>query len=281
MRIPIDIIYAITDQLYLPGDSQPIDPENEKALQACALACQSFVRPSQKRLFSRISVSDYNVERMSAVLSSSPHLGGYIRILKLSFSLGSELLESFAQILGAVTALDTLILESAFVDRSLPFDIAAQSVFTLPTLRCVELRHYQFRDPFELESLLRPSASLRKLKLVAIDFGRDKDVGEAPTSSHNSSADFNLNSVSSGHRLILESLNLVNMKPPDVKSMFQCFTKVDIKHLTSLVFNRGPVTGLLRANAGSIQDITVGAGFGTQWPFWFFDSHLNPHVSSY
>ncbi|KAJ6487593.1 hypothetical protein C8R45DRAFT_1213671 [Mycena sanguinolenta] len=208
--VPTELIYEIIDQLPLPhalgrprGDIFRT-PKNAPVLRA-----------------GKDSRSPY------AVLSSSPHLRGYIRTLHLRSRLGSspsDLLYWVLKIFDATDAVDTLILDSGTANgRSpsdhLPFDSMIPLLSRLPSLRCLQLIGYRLRNPFELQSLLTTSTSLRELKLQAIYFDEE---------------DYKLPIVESGQGLQLESLSLAVTSPKEVDAMLNRFTLVDIEHLKSL-----------------------------------------------
>ncbi|KAF8169858.1 hypothetical protein K438DRAFT_1854785 [Mycena galopus ATCC 62051] len=250
MRVPAELIHAIINQVDVPNHW--VDVEDRETLQSCALAARLCLRPSQKRLFRWLSPAAGNhIRRLSAVLESSPHLGGYVRTLELSLCLNSADFRFAVQLLHVVTALETLVLQSAFLQGSFPFDCKVVMIL-LPTLRRVELGYYKFHDPFELESLLKDFVSLRELKLMEIEFIND---GSAEKRRRNTAR----KGRSRHSPRILESLTLVRIQPTTVESMLECFTTVDIKHLKSLSSAAActPIASILRASACSICNVTI------------------------
>ncbi|KAJ6487602.1 hypothetical protein C8R45DRAFT_252446 [Mycena sanguinolenta] len=252
--VPIELIYEVIDQLPLPNlleDPEATYSESRRTLRFCALVSRSFARPSQMRLFSLTSVKGKDIQSLYAVLSSSPHLRGYIRTLHLRSRLGSspsDLLYWVLKIFDATEAVDTLIMDSGIAynrvpSDHLPFDSTIPLLSRLPSLRCLQLISYRLRNPFELQSLLTTSASLRELKIQAIYFDED---------------DYQLPIVESGQGLQLESLSLAVTSPREVDAMLHRFTMVDIEHVKSLSTDYS-VAGsrLLRANAGSLRDLTI------------------------
>jgi hypothetical protein len=177
------------------------------------------------------------------------------------YGLDDDLSQYVAQILLTMTELNTLILHTAFLRGRFPFGPATIAVFSLPSLRRVDLWGYRFRNPFELQSLVTTSVSLRELKLVRIGFDGDEVSQDDPRNGYG--IDQRVNNMSNGRALVLESLSLVDITPLNVELMMDSFTTVDIKHLKSLSFISSPITGLLRANAGSIQNVKIGPIFGT------------------
>ncbi|KAF8151877.1 hypothetical protein K438DRAFT_1778697 [Mycena galopus ATCC 62051] len=263
MEIPQELIDAIIDEfpLRLDSISDLPDPEAKRTLQSCALASRSFLQRCQMRLFSQISVWDSYLptfplacQRLAAVLSSSPHLAGYIQTLELVYDADNSILVEFVpRILSAVTAVETLQL-TRHVDadtwRFPPFDSSMMAVFSLPSLRRLELCNWEFRNPLELQSLLNLSTSLQELALHYVGFEEEVENG-----SKNSPSAAQRNISSQG--LVLESLRLACVKPDVVEMMLESFTTVDIMHLKSLSVHYSPLNGLLRANAGSLQKLRI------------------------
>ncbi|KAJ6487617.1 hypothetical protein C8R45DRAFT_993776 [Mycena sanguinolenta] len=262
--IPTELIYAIIDQLHLPSTLELEDwtgqrtySESRRTLRSCALVSRSFVRPSQMRLFSLIflRVEDTKYTRsLSAILSSSPHLGGYIRTLHL---LAPEPSQPVLDIIYASKALDTLILQSDYhyLYRPFKFDCAIPLLSRLPTLRCFQLIRYWFRNARELESLLKTSTSLRELKLKHVRFSGEE---ESDLEVQNDHVPFeHLNGDSSSSVLALATLNLVAISSATLDSMLKYFTMVDIKHLKSLTLSDCPMTSLVRLNADSLRHLTI------------------------
>jgi hypothetical protein len=157
----------------------------KKTLQSCTLVSRSFLQCCQMRLFSRISVGDAYLptfplacQRLAAVLSSSTHLAGYIQTLELVYDADdSVLVEFFPRILSAVTAVETLQFVR-HIDADMwyfpPFDSSMITVFSLPSLRRLELCDWCFRNSLELQALLNRSASLQELTLHNVSFGEVK-----------------------------------------------------------------------------------------------------------
>ncbi|KAJ6557853.1 hypothetical protein B0H19DRAFT_1148783 [Mycena capillaripes] len=264
MEIPQELIDAIIDEfpLRLDSDSDLPDPETKRTLQSCALVSRPFLQRCQMHIFSRISVWDSYLptfplacQRLAAVLSSSPHLAGYIQTLELVYNADDSLLVEFVpRILSAVTAVDTLQLSCDMWDH-FPFDSSMITVFSLPSLRRLALCGWELRNPLELQSLLNLSASLQELTLQRVSFT------EVENNSENSPAVAQRNISSSiDQGLVLESLRLVCIEPHIVEMMLESFTAMDIKHLKSLSFlstSLSPLNGFLRANAGSLQKLRI------------------------
>jgi hypothetical protein len=263
MEIPQELIDAIIDEfpLQLDSISDLPDPETKRTLQSCALVSRSFLQRCQMRLFSRISVWDSYLptfplacQRLAAVLSSSPHLAGYIQTLELVYDVDDSVLVEFVpRILSAVTAIETLQLVrhgDADMRHFPPFDSSTIAVFSLPSLRRLELCAWWFRNPLELQALLNLSTSLQELTLHNVSFWEvENDSENSP-----SAAQRNISS----QELVLQSVCLVCIEPDVVEMMLESFITVDIKHLKSLSLFDSPPNGLLRANAGSLQKLRIG-----------------------
>lgn len=262
MRIPQELVDEIISEFDL---SEKYDFVIHLTLKSCALAARSFVQPCQERLFSRISMHDYDkcliaqeIEPLAAppdvasvslsrqlatLLSSSPHIATYIRTLDLCYSATTE--ASFIPlILCAVTALETLILMDDSGER-FPVNPSTIAVFSLPSLKRVELSNYYFDNPFELESLLRKGKSLKELTLRAISFASDEHGSGVTTDVRPSD-------------VALEILILVRLDSETIQSMLNIFTAVDIRHVKWLSIFDSPLKHLLRANAPSVQKLKTG-----------------------
>ncbi|KAF7371266.1 hypothetical protein MSAN_00762400 [Mycena sanguinolenta] len=118
-------------------------------------------------------------QRLSALLSRSPHLADHIRTLNLYYNATTTEANFIPQILAAVTGLTGLTL-SEFLCGFFPMDPLTIAPFSLPSLRRVELNRYQFQNAFDLESLLSKAKCLKELTLKGIRFEEFNTVdGEA------------------------------------------------------------------------------------------------------
>ncbi|KAJ7204857.1 hypothetical protein B0H12DRAFT_467777 [Mycena haematopus] len=261
-QVPQELIDEIIGAFDL---SEKYDPQIAETLKSCALVAHSFVPHSQARLFANISARDYGrntsqdeealsyynlhrssiilSQKLSALLSRSPHLAKYIRTLDLCYYAEREGGDEVAQILSAVTALTGLTLTDFFFGY-FPLDPSATGVFSLSSLQSVELCRYQFHNAFELESLLSNAKCLKDLTLRDIEFG-DLDPIDIDTVLSRE-----IDWVSD---VKLQTLSLVSLYAAEVHSMLDSFTTVDIRHLKSLSIKDGPAAAFLRANARSIQ----------------------------
>ncbi|KAJ7848293.1 hypothetical protein B0H13DRAFT_2285352 [Mycena leptocephala] len=273
MRIPQELVDEIISTFDI---SETYDLEIEGVLKSCALVSRPFVRPCQMRLFARISVRDYeeiHIEdlsasphaasfamsrKLSALLSCSPHIAAYIRALDLCYNGTTTEAKFVPSILSTVTALKTLVLTNHFC-APFPVNPSTIAVFSLPSLRRVELRKYQFSNPFELESLLSKAICLKELTLWGIYFADEyfnNDNGSRVRDEISS------NSTSTAR---LEALTLARMDTITVEPMLSSFTRIDIKHLKFLSLLESPIMGLLQANARTIQKLKLGKAYHTAY----------------
>ncbi|KAJ7841189.1 hypothetical protein B0H14DRAFT_1049988 [Mycena olivaceomarginata] len=258
-RLPQELVDAILGEFDI---SQKFNAEYQDALKSCALVARSFVCPSQTRLFARTCVRDpgentslpkhqsipgtIKSQWLAGLLSTSPHIASYIRTLDLYYDPAGIEAKFVSTILGAATALHTLIL-AGHSHVPLPMSPSIVGVFSLPSLRRVELCGYHFDDPPELECLLRKAKGLQDLTLRAVYFRkyvRPTAVGDI------------ISNAPSG--VALEKLTLVEVERQDVDSMLDLFTTVDIRCLKSLSLVDTDITRLLHANAQSLQILKLG-----------------------
>ncbi|KAJ6552742.1 hypothetical protein B0H19DRAFT_1154844, partial [Mycena capillaripes] len=278
MRIPQELVDEIIGEFDL---SQKYDSRIHQTLKSCSLAARSFVRPCQTRLFARISVHDYEEystalareppsltssphatsillsRQLAALLLSSPHIACYVRTLDLWYNVDTTEAKFIPLILSAVTALETLILKDHFYGV-FPMNPSTTAVFSLPSLRRVELWKYQFADPLELESLLSRAKSLKELTLDAIGFQAEfLDNYDGPQAG--------VTRDGRPSNVILDSLTLVQLDKLTVRSMLDLFAVVDIRHVKCLSLLECPFMGVLQANARSIQKLKIGKAWATYW----------------
>ncbi|KAJ7648390.1 hypothetical protein DFH06DRAFT_575587 [Mycena polygramma] len=275
MRIPQELIDKILDDFDL---SEAYDPRIELILKSCALVARSFVWACQTRLFARISIRDYTdhspqrnnhtplllIRELSALLSSSPHIATYIRTLELPISspddrpwMPPDPEAPFApRILSAVTEMRALALNGCRFE--FPANPSTLAVFSISSLRRVELRGYQFQNPFVLESLLYIAKSLKELTLGAIGFPYGHYKDDPPVRK-------DLNHTCKEDQVILETLTLLHVTSEASRAILNRFTKVNLKHLTSLSILESPCMDILRVNAHSMQKLTFGKQDTSCW----------------
>ncbi|KAJ6471921.1 hypothetical protein C8R45DRAFT_936586 [Mycena sanguinolenta] len=262
MEVPQELIEEIITKLDL---SEGYDDVIAETLKSCALVSSSFVERSQAQLFARISVSDHRKitgrwdvapsdgtseklsERLSALLSCSPHLTNYIRILDLCYNSMTREASFVPQILSAVTALTSLTLTNS-VGGFFPVASFAAGAFSLSSLRSVELSGYQFRNAFDLESLLSKAKCLKELTLRQIGFNNFQPAAMESVLYRKRNL---------GGDVKLESVCLDKLHQTVITSMLDSFTAVDIRHLKSLCTRNSDPTEFLRANSRSIQNLKM------------------------
>ncbi|KAJ6552761.1 hypothetical protein B0H19DRAFT_1377587 [Mycena capillaripes] len=194
--------------------------------------------------------------QLATLLSSSPHIALYIRSLDLCYNVDTTEAKFIPQILSAVTALEILILTDHFFGAFPVNHPSTMAVFSLPSLRCVELCNYRFAGPLELESLLSRVKSLKELTLDDIIFHNDVY------------GNYDRSSVTSDGRpgnVVLETLTLVRLGFFMIRPMLDLFTVVDVGHVKCLSLLECPFMGFLQANARSIQNLKIGEPWATYW----------------
>ncbi|KAJ6472049.1 hypothetical protein C8R45DRAFT_1013871, partial [Mycena sanguinolenta] len=259
MRVPLELFDEIIGEFDL---SEKYDIEIADTLKSCALLARSFVRQCQARLFARISVRDYErfsssphiasvilAQKLSALLSRSPHLAGYIRTLELYYNATATEANFIPQILAAVTGLTGLTLWDHF-HGFFPMDALNLAAFSLSSLWRVELYGYQFQNAFELESLLSKAKCLKELTLNGVGFEDFKPVNDSEVALPRQ--------IKGTSDVTLETLCLDTLDRPVVTSVLASFTTVDIRHLKCLSIRNSAITGILRANTRSIQKLKLG-----------------------
>ncbi|KAJ6472047.1 hypothetical protein C8R45DRAFT_1013866 [Mycena sanguinolenta] len=262
MRVPRELLDKIIGEFDL---SEKYDIEIAHTLESCALIARSFVGQCQARLFARISVRDYKrfssschiastilAQKLFALLSRSPHLAGYIRTLNLCYNAMEREANFIPHILSAVTGLTELTLWD-HGRGFFPMNALTLAAFSLSSLWRVELFGYQFQNAFELESLLSKAKCLKELAL--------KDVGFKDFTPLDDSEVTLPRQIRGTSDVKLETLCLEGLDRPVVTSVLDSFTTIDIRHLKSLSIYNSVITGILRANARSIQQLKLEKSF--------------------
>ncbi|KAJ6609056.1 hypothetical protein B0H10DRAFT_509754 [Mycena sp. CBHHK59/15] len=258
MKIPQELINIIINEIQLSGEREPfIIYRDESALlletlRSCALVARAFVQPAQLRLFSAVGVDDDppgSSAQFSAHLKACPHLASYVRHLHVLYSWLSY--EPVAHILSSLPNLEELDIYPLsdkwqyYVWIGYPAHLLTSFLraFSLPNLRRVSMALHIFTDAVELHSLLVNAVRLKVLGLRYIKFQN--------ATLHVTAA------ISATPRVVLDSLELRDLDAEAVDSMMHSFTTIDITHLQSLELLDTPITALLRANAGTLQQIKV------------------------
>ncbi|KAJ7697669.1 hypothetical protein B0H17DRAFT_355808 [Mycena rosella] len=178
-NLPQELVDLIVDHFVdLIG---PTPEVRAKSLRMCALTARSFVRPCQIHLFSRVYLSigrdsklDASMPRkLSTLLLSSPHFGAYIRTLTLDGLSDPECLSHILCSLPNLEKIDARSQGNApqawrFAPAAVPasFLVACAA----PSLRCIALHGYFFKDARELEALLWNAPNLKELALWSVRF---------------------------------------------------------------------------------------------------------------
>ncbi|KAJ6583063.1 hypothetical protein DFH09DRAFT_1145224, partial [Mycena vulgaris] len=116
--LPQELIDAIIDEFDISLTDKEGRFLDRKTLRSCALVARAFTRPSQGKLFSMVNLQPKDVyggqpldERsrpFSKLLSSTPHIGPYVRTLILSYRCGRSY--SLEHILSSLPKLRSLSL---------------------------------------------------------------------------------------------------------------------------------------------------------------------------
>ncbi|KAF7360109.1 hypothetical protein MVEN_00739300 [Mycena venus] len=257
-QLPQELIDTIIDEFdpSLDDDNDQVASANRKALRSCALVARAFVRPSQMKLFATVNLRppyyyqspDERSRLFSKLLSSSPHVGQYVKNLVLSYRPARS--NSLGHILLSLPKLEILSLypwgDYRRGNAIEPFPIYHRdsflTVFSLPSLRRLALRNQKFSDALQLQSVLSNCAGLQDLVLHNISFD---DISAAiPGTS------------TEPPRVALKSLEFISMETDHLDAIFDLFTIVDVKHLRSFCCDRYHER-IFQANAHSIQELTL------------------------
>ncbi|KAJ7697674.1 hypothetical protein B0H17DRAFT_1328843 [Mycena rosella] len=213
----------------------------------CALSARSFVRPCQIHLFSRVSLRiglDYHPDsllprKLSKLLLSSPHIGAYIRAVTIYCPSGN--LECLSHILCSVPNLAKIdVRPQGNAIRAWRFAPAAVRasflvVCAAPSLRCIVLHDYLFKDARELEALLWNTPNLIELVLSSVHFETDSPPRPpVPSPSRPSEAAF--------------------------RPILSAFRTVDVTHLRKIKLSGTSARVLrtpLRANARTLEHVVL------------------------
>ncbi|KAJ7770973.1 hypothetical protein DFH07DRAFT_237456 [Mycena maculata] len=256
VRLPQELIDAIIDEfdITLKDESDYRAYPDRKTLRSCALVAHTFVRPSQRKLFSTVNLwsgpliydspPDERIRQFSKLLSSKPHIAHYVQNLLLSYR--SARSHSVDHILSALPKLKRLCLY-AHGDRNRsdccplpqPRDAFLQA-FSIPSLRCLELRNLKFADASELDSILGNSVGLKELMLRKIQFANDSSRASTPGPS----------------RVVLHCLEVFEVEATHVEALLAAFTAVDVTHLRSISCD-GYSISLLQTNTLSLREFTL------------------------
>ncbi|KAJ7684292.1 hypothetical protein DFH06DRAFT_1288649 [Mycena polygramma] len=247
MQLPQELIDIIIDMVSVFEDAG----DREYTLLSCALVSRAFTRPSQRKLFSTVQLrcSDYNHHHFAALLSSSPHIGTFVRTFRAEYDADPHTSHPvvITKILAALPCLECICLWARrgthrVFNVSPEFFDACRRACSLPTIRRIELGNQVFADAMELESLLANSTGLRELSLGLLSFKSHRVVRVPSTRS-----------------VSLESMefSLMLMGEATIQCILEAFTTVDVKHLRSLRFELASLRPILGINAGSLREVEI------------------------
>ncbi|KAJ7262064.1 hypothetical protein C8J57DRAFT_1633650 [Mycena rebaudengoi] len=158
-----------------------------QALRSCALTARSFVLSSQRRLFQSITLVDSlpPYERLALVLTSSPHLGAYVRDLTIKIAQIPDHYAPLKLILARLGELERLCIEGErdpYLYHSQRNNLLTNNpclvdVLSTPSLECVAFDHLKGVP----SSLI--SRALSSIPEVSLSFLTIKDEGEVRFSS--------------------------------------------------------------------------------------------------
>ncbi|KAJ7684294.1 hypothetical protein DFH06DRAFT_1288650 [Mycena polygramma] len=221
----------------------------DHALLSCAVLSRAFASPVQRKLFSTVHLRGIgDQDRFIEVLSSSRHIGGFVRTFRAEYNVICFSSRLMVEILSALPRLECICLKAEsygdphrIFNASPEFFDACRRACSLPTVRRIELRCHIFANAMELEALLASSTSLRELLLEEISF-KKKHVVRVPSS----------------RSISLDSLEISRMEDDGpVRCMLEAFTTIDIKHLRYLRLAHSALDTILEANAGSLQEVEI------------------------
>ncbi|KAF7326991.1 hypothetical protein MSAN_02492900 [Mycena sanguinolenta] len=115
---------------------------DKQSLLACALTAPSFVYASQRRIFHSISIQNVAAcNRLAAILTESPHLGRYVRILSLKIH-GMPLdWACLEPIVSATTSVEQLAIKGSHKKTPLHVNASLLALLLSQSLRCVAFAH--------------------------------------------------------------------------------------------------------------------------------------------
>ncbi|KAJ7443873.1 hypothetical protein FB451DRAFT_1295277 [Mycena latifolia] len=249
VQLPQELIDTIIDEFDLDTNNPNLFPDLE-VLRSCALVSRAFVRPSQMKLFSTVDLcgtygqsADEKSSLFSKLISARPHLRSYIKTLILSYRCARS--NSVDRILSSLSLHPSLqyARRGDYLHPAFPILLRQTflAVFSMASLRCLELRNHQFEDPQDLENILSNSLGLKELVLFSIRFA---SIPPLPSEIRPDPP-----------RVLLESLEVFQMLNDHVDAVLASFTVVDVTHLRFITCDRY-YRSLLHANAHSIQKLT-------------------------
>ncbi|KAJ7766646.1 hypothetical protein B0H16DRAFT_1686927 [Mycena metata] len=261
VQLPQELIDTIIDEFDVSLthiNYTSIFPDRH-TLRSCALVSRAFVRPSQKKLFSIVSIrsADWNQspdERMrlfSKLLASRPHIAQYVRTLNLGYRCARS--KSLDHILLSLPNLNTVNLYPWRDSHSRNWQTTQEFpmhhrdsfvvVFSLSSLRSLALRDHRFTNPVALLSMLGESTGLEELVLQNIEFA-NLEVAARPKNP------------AAIPRLVLKSLKLIRMLTTSVDALLDASSPFNLSRLHSLCCDRYHPS-LFQATRSTVRDLTL------------------------
>lgn len=238
---PQELLDLILDYVNLDAETRV------SALRACALAAPPLTSRSQMHLFSVVRLSPSELlPRFFKLLSSSPHIGSYVKRLHIQPTY-KNLLVKAGHILSLLPNLEILAI------RPIPPHLRPVRI-TSPThvrpglpppTALLPPASPTFSDATKLDSFLSQSASV-VIKDATLGWVRFKHWRQMP------------DIVSGPPRVVIESLTIWHMGEKEIRSILNLWHATDVKHLKRLVLSDvspAVVKLILRANAHSLEEV--------------------------
>ncbi|KAF7288182.1 hypothetical protein HMN09_01417600 [Mycena chlorophos] len=260
------IIYALVAPLDLDSDpwavesDAPAAPAIFSALRACSLVAHAFARPCQEYLFHGIVLDDDGANtRLTDVLNTSPHLGGYVRAVFVE----SGPTQSIRDVLRATTNIIRLDISPNPPEplANVPWTDEFAAVFG-PSLAQQGLQHvtlwsFEFRNAKQLENLLLPNPALKTLVLRLLRF---------------TETEADVDNDEDGEPLVnLQRLDLYFFDASTIDALLAGFKRIDLTKLRSLYLHNTPMSSLVEANSATLEVLRIRA--------YYPDISLNENVA--
>ncbi|KAI4523751.1 hypothetical protein K525DRAFT_195668 [Schizophyllum commune Loenen D] len=223
--------------------------DDKRAMAMCGLVCRTWVSPTRRALFEKITLL-YHDRATFMDLLSSPHAAFADHVEALSIVGDSTLTGSakFHDVLAALSALSAIhTLQLAHIDVS-TLDDASLSLFhsSFVHIDTLKLDYVRLASPATLARFLAGFAGLRHLRLCASFAGISSRPLDVPLPSFR-----------------LESLTYTTQDYSDLCGLMSWFTLSDLSRLERLDIGPIPRTGLLdlaklmRASDGGLRHLAI------------------------
>ncbi|KAF8209143.1 hypothetical protein K438DRAFT_1811830, partial [Mycena galopus ATCC 62051] len=154
-----------------------------QCLVACALTATSFVKTSQRRIFSWMSLVGMPAyERMAGVLHQSPHLGKHVYFLALDISGIPPDWNYLKLIVSTTTEVQRLTIKGHPMRSELAVNPSLIDLVSLPSLRCLGLSHL-VNIPGSLITKVLESCEEVSLTSLQVVQGEDQTADSPPPES--------------------------------------------------------------------------------------------------